>query len=1062
MRQRPTSSSEQILRSSLLTGLGSGADLALRLIRTKAIALLLGPSGVGLISLFNAIAETIHGPAAAGFGASGVQQVARHAGSGDALRRDLFVIRALLAGLACAGALVLLLGRGPIAQLSFSDASRAGDVGLLAAVVLLTALAASNTTILQGLRRIRALAVITVTSAVISTAATVLLLLAFGERAIVPSLVVTALVTAAVSFWHVRDLPFRAPAGAWQVLLQDGRGLLALGSIFLVTHLLTVLTDYAVRLMVLQSLEIQGAGLYQAAWTLGGTYVGFVLGAMATDFYPRLSAAADDHLACNRLVNEQVEVGLLLAGPGILACLTFAPWLVSLCYSREFAPAVDLFRLLLVGMLLRVVAWPLGYILRAKRHGAAVLWTEIAKNATQLILSLLLIQRFGLVGAGLAFILTYVVCLGLMLATSRALTGFRFSSSNLLLSALHGGVLLLLFGILHAAGSGAFLACGLVATAASALYSIRQLASLGALRMLPQGMQRVLGRLAVAGGQAGPGAGVTNAEPTSSGATPPAGPARLPGDHPAPANTPSEAVPPAASAESAHPRVLVALASHGVRNLEHLRRIIATYQGMPFPVEVVVLSDRPKDLGPGVRVMVGLPTTNPWSLPFAHHAVFTAEADRHDLFVYSEDDIAVSETNLRAFLRVTPHLRDDEIAGFMRVELDADGRQSLPDVHGSYHWKPDSIRSRGGEVFAMFTNEHAAFYVLTRAQLRRAIASGGFGLPPRAGRYDMLCTAATDPYTSCGMTKLVCVSDFDRFLVRHLSGRYLGKLGPSRAAFQPQIDALLHLAAGRASPCSAFPQALDDAGPRGTKVLYERHLGPFLQAVPSSAASVLSVGCGAGAAEARLAERGAKVTAIPVDPILGAAAGALGVETIPGDLQQAFASLEQRRFDCVLISGVLHSADNPTGLVERCTRLLAPGGCLAVISPNFHALPGSWRERFNPRRLMNGTGAAQPAREWPDPRLLSRSLAHHGFTPEPIVWLKDQPDGEVSGAHSRRQVLLRRLSRLRGRLVLGRMLASTWILRAAGPRPPIPAAEEARASRITTLPSTAASGNPPR
>jgi antigen flippase len=482
--------------------------MLLRLVRTKVIAVLLGPGGVGLVSIFNAIAETIHSPASAGFGASGVQQLARHHAEGSELGRDLFVIRTILTGLACLGALALFLGREWISTLSFGDGSHAGQVGLLSIVVLLSAVAAGNTTILQGLRRIRTLARFTVASTLIGTTSTVVLVLAFGESAIVPSLIAVALAAAAVSCWYVRDLPARPPSGALRVLRDDSRGLLSLGGIFLFTHLMSVLTDYAVRLLVLQSLDVSGAGLYHAAWTLAGLYVGFVLNAMATDFYPRLAGAARDNQECNRLVNEQVEVGLLLAGPGILACLTLAPWLVRLCYSTEFSPAVDLLRLVLVGMLLRVITWPLGYILRAKRHGRAVLWTEFTRNALHLALSSVLIARFGLVGAGLAVVVAYLMSFGMVLLTGRSLTSFRFHQGTKRLFAAYAIVLLLATGVMLSLGSAAFLACGLAGTVAATAYSLRRLYTLGALRLLPERLQRALGfpltSEGVQGGQADP------------------------------------------------------------------------------------------------------------------------------------------------------------------------------------------------------------------------------------------------------------------------------------------------------------------------------------------------------------------------------------------------------------------------------------------------------------------------------------------------------------------------------------------------------------------------------
>src|SRR5205814_10384 len=81
----------------------------------------------------------------------------------------------------------------------------------------------------------------------------------------------------------------------------------------------------------------EAAGLYQSAWTIGGLYTGFILQAMLTDFYPRLSAVATDDRECNRLVNEQAEISLLLAGPGVIATMTFAPLVVALFYSTRLS-----------------------------------------------------------------------------------------------------------------------------------------------------------------------------------------------------------------------------------------------------------------------------------------------------------------------------------------------------------------------------------------------------------------------------------------------------------------------------------------------------------------------------------------------------------------------------------------------------------------------------------------------------------------------------------------------------------------------------------------------------
>src|SRR5208337_3655915 len=250
-------------------------------------------------------------------------------------------------------------------------------------------------------------------------------------------------------------------------------------------------------------------------------------------------------------------------------------------------------------------------------------------------------------------------------------------------------------------------------------------------------------------------------------------------------------------------RVLVAIASYGVKHLEFLKEIIRKYQAMRLDINIVVLSEAPKDLGPGVEVIVGLPTKNPWSLPFAHKAVFAQRADQYDLFVYTEDDNDVSEDNLHAFLELTAQLNPDEIAGFLRYEIYPSGEWFLDEVFGQYHWKPDSVRRRGDHAVAEFTNEHAGFYILTRSQLKRAIASGGYLVPVHEGTYGLPETAATGAYTHSGFRKVICISSLERFLIRHMDDKYVGLHDVSLPLFKEQIHTLNQIAS-RTHPATSL------------------------------------------------------------------------------------------------------------------------------------------------------------------------------------------------------------------------------------------------------------------
>lgn len=385
-------------------------------------------------------------------------------------------------------------------------------------------------------------------------------------------------------------------------------------------------------------------------------------------------------------------------------------------------------------------------------------------------------------------------------------------------------------------------------------------------------------------------------------------------------------------------RVLVAIASYGLKNLSLLRHVIAGWRAMPFDVHIVVLSEAPKDLGEGIDVRIGLPTENPWSLPFAHKPLFAENAERYDLFAYSEDDMEVTASHVEAFLTLTQHLEPDELAGYLRYEADTSGSWTFPDAHAHYHWKPDSTRRRGTHMVAEFTNEHAAFYLLTRGHLAKAIASGGFLRAPYEGRYDMLCSAATDPYTGCGFRKVVCISNLEAFSIHHLSNRYVNHWCMPLSMMREQIAAQIAVANGVLPPSQLLPTQSRLASFKWSKDYYEPADEDLAALIPRSARTVLSVGCGWGATEALMKQTGAQVIALPLDAVIGASAAARGIELAYGTLEEGLEHLRGRRFDAVAISNLLHLAANPEDLLVRCAPFVAPGGVLVARGPNFASI----------------------------------------------------------------------------------------------------------------------------
>jgi 2-polyprenyl-3-methyl-5-hydroxy-6-metoxy-1,4-benzoquinol methylase len=248
------------------------------------------------------------------------------------------------------------------------------------------------------------------------------------------------------------------------------------------------------------------------------------------------------------------------------------------------------------------------------------------------------------------------------------------------------------------------------------------------------------------------------------------------------------------------------------------------------------------------------------------------------------------------------------------------------------------VSRRGSAVVAEFTNEHAAYFLLTRDQLCLALNSGGFMRAPYQGRYDMLVTAATDPYTSCGFHKVICVSEWESFLIHHASNRYAGSWGVTCEAFQEQIEALMEIANGRRpvkTLCEVEPLVLHNWG----KSFYEKPSLEWLNAVPVEAREILSIGSGWGAFEQELHRRGAVVTALALDSVIGAAAEKRGIPVVYETLDDGLGMMRSRKFDCIIISNLLHLLRNPARVIEASSRLVRSGGQLMLTGPNFKRFP---------------------------------------------------------------------------------------------------------------------------
>ena len=450
----------------MVIGSAQAVNILISILRMKVLALLLGPSGIGLLSIYNNLLGMVSTAAGIGMGSSGVRQIAKVKGEEQVLnrvRRVLFAAHLVQGVLAMLGVWFL---RANIAKWLLGDREYATEVGLIGVAILLGLLGTAQITLLQGMRRISDLSRVTILSALISTVFGLVAVWFYGEAGLIWFVVVQELTTIMIALRYTRRLPKpSAPRPSLVEIWEVWKPMAKLGSAFMLAAFATTATLLFIRSLIGQNLGIVAAGQFAAAWGLTVTYIGFLLGAMGVDFYPRLTEVIGNPQITNKLVNDQAQFGLAIGGPLILVMIGMAPWVMSLLYSSEFDEAAGMLQVQMLGNVIKIVAFPLGYMFIAAARSKLYLFTQLNWNVFFLFMVWCWLPQYGLAAVGVAFSTAYVLNFTIANILLRRLHAFRWEVLSLWLFALHATLSLVLLAVAQIAPHLAAIASPLLALA---------------------------------------------------------------------------------------------------------------------------------------------------------------------------------------------------------------------------------------------------------------------------------------------------------------------------------------------------------------------------------------------------------------------------------------------------------------------------------------------------------------------------------------------------------------------------------------------------------------------
>lgn len=405
------SSYRQIFKATSIFGGVQFVNIIVQIIRSKAIAVLVGPSGMGIFGLITSTIALIAGFTNFGLGTSAIREISVASNNNDEkkLSVTIAIFRKLVWLTGFLGLFVTLIGSPIFSHLTFNNNQYTWAFACVSISLLFMQLTTGQNVVMQGLRKLDLLAKANIYAAIISLIITLPIYYFYKIEAIIPAIIVASIVSFLTEYYFASKLEIEKVTVDFRTAITKGKGMLTLGFVLSLSSLIALGASYIIRVFITRAGSIVDVGLYSAGFAIINNYVGLIFTAMATDYYPKLAGVSGDKTETRIIVNQQSEIAILILAPLLCSFLVFIKFVIVLLYSNSFLPIEGMIHWAILGIFFKTVGWALGFVLITNGSSKLYFWSELIANCYILVFNIVGYHLYGLTGLGASFLIGYFI-----------------------------------------------------------------------------------------------------------------------------------------------------------------------------------------------------------------------------------------------------------------------------------------------------------------------------------------------------------------------------------------------------------------------------------------------------------------------------------------------------------------------------------------------------------------------------------------------------------------------------------------------------------------------------
>ncbi len=399
-----------LIKTSILSAISTLIRVIAGFVSIKVVAVYLGPSGIALIGQMQNFISMISSVASAGVNSGVVKYTAEYY-EDDKIKKKIWSSALKISLVLILPIAIAIIFSADFISMKLLNTTEYSSIFIVFAFsIVFFVLNGLMTSILNGQKEIKRLTILNIIGSLFGLAITIVLVLQYElYGALISGIISQSIVFFVTLSFVLKRSWFRFSMFLGSIDNEYRNKLLKYSVMALVSAIMVPFSHMYIRNHIGTNIGWDEAGYWQAIWRISETYLMLITTTLTVYYLPKLSSIKDKlKLRAELLYGYKVIMPIVIITA--LGIYLFRDFIIHILFTEKFSPMAELFLFQLIGDIIKVAAYLLGYIMLAKAKIRLYVFNEVFFLSSFVVLTIVFTNIYGLIGVTIAFMVNYFFC----------------------------------------------------------------------------------------------------------------------------------------------------------------------------------------------------------------------------------------------------------------------------------------------------------------------------------------------------------------------------------------------------------------------------------------------------------------------------------------------------------------------------------------------------------------------------------------------------------------------------------------------------------------------------